>query len=105
VVESAVELMEGRSNEPRCVAVHHGILIAYENRDTQREIGRILAHLKDNSQRLRSEIETLPSSRQDMVKRLLQEIRSHVTPLREIPDDLKKAPGAPGRNMGLGPAP
>ena len=102
LIQSAVELMEGRSNEPRCAVIHDEILIVFENRDVQKEIAQILTHLADNAERLRREIDAFCPSRREKVNRLLAEIRSHVTPLREIEDDTEPNADTPDLGMGLG---
>lgn len=78
LIRRAVDFLESRSNEPRFIAIHNGILIAFEPRDAQRRIGRVLIYLTDNRQKLKREIEASDLSRDDLLKRLLQEIRANV---------------------------
>lgn len=60
------------------VTICDGILIAYETRDIQKLIEGVLSYLNDNSRRLKREIEATDLSREDLLKRLLQEIRANV---------------------------
>jgi len=78
------------------VAIRDGILIAYETRDIQRAIRKVLSYLNQNSRRLKLEVETSGLSREDTHERLLQEIRTNLA-LPMGPND-----DTPDLGMGLG---
>ncbi|MBC8870598.1 MAG: hypothetical protein H8E44_14340 [Planctomycetes bacterium] len=86
------------------VAIRDGILIAYETRDIQRAIRRVLSYLIQDSRRLKLEVEAADHSREDTHERLLQRIREDLA-IPVPPDDAEPDVDTPDLGMGLGGPP